>query len=162
VTDDTDDILAEMFKQMQGSALEGGSEEDISKMLLGMMEQLTNKDILYEPMKELNEKFPGWIEKNKDNVSKEDLERYRGQQALVEEIVAKFEDKSYADSNVTHREYIVERMQKVGLVRSFLERTLILTSWKMQAAGSPPPDLVGDMNAAQEALNDLDPGCTQQ
>ncbi|KAI9867215.1 MAG: Peroxisome chaperone and import receptor [Trichoglossum hirsutum] len=145
VTDDTDDILAEMLKQMQGTGLEGDNgEEGISKMLLGMMEQLTNKDILYEPMKELNEKFPGWIEKNKDDVSKEDLERYQGQQALAQEIVAKFEDKNYADSNATDREYIVERMQK------------------MQAAGSPPPDLVGDMNAAQEALGELDPGCTQQ
>jgi len=118
-TDDTDDILAEMLKQMQGGALEGG-EEDFSKMLLGMMEQLTNKDILYEPMKELNEKFPAWLEKNKDNIPKEDLERYRGQQALVEEIVAKFEEKGFADSNVTDREYIVERMQKVSVARDIL------------------------------------------
>lgn len=32
----------------------------------------------------------------------------------------------------------------------------------MQAAGSPPPDLVGDMNAAQETLEDFDAGCAQQ
>ena len=32
----------------------------------------------------------------------------------------------------------------------------------MQAAGSPPPDLVGDMNAAQEALGEIDAGCPQQ
>ena len=32
----------------------------------------------------------------------------------------------------------------------------------MQAAGSPPPDLAGDMNAAQEALGDIDAGCPQQ
>jgi peroxin-19 len=32
----------------------------------------------------------------------------------------------------------------------------------MQAAGSPPPDLVGDMNAAQEALDGMDQGCAQQ
>ncbi len=32
----------------------------------------------------------------------------------------------------------------------------------MQAAGSPPADLVGDMNAAQEALGDLDTDCAQQ
>ncbi|KAI9771302.1 MAG: Peroxisome chaperone and import receptor [Geoglossum simile] len=142
-TDGTDDILAEMLKQMQGGALEG-SEEDFSNMLLGMMEQLTNKDILYEPMRELNEKFPAWLEKNKDNIPKEDLERYRGQRVLVGEIVAKFEEKGFADSNATDREYIVERMQK------------------MQAAGSPPPDLVGDLNPTQEALGDLDAGCPQQ
>jgi peroxin-19 len=142
-TDDTDDILAEMLKQMQGGALEGGGEEDISKMLLGMMEQLTNKDILYEPMKELNEKFPGWIEKNKDTVSNEDLERYRVQQALVKEIVAMFEDKSYTDSNATHREYIVERMQKVGLVGNFLEWNSKLTPGRCKQQVHRLPTLLG-------------------
>ena len=33
---------------------------------------------------------------------------------------------------------------------------------QMQAAGSPPPDLVGDMNAAQEALQEMDQGCPTQ
>ena len=33
---------------------------------------------------------------------------------------------------------------------------------QMQAAGAPPPDLVGDMSAAQEALGELDGGCPTQ
>ncbi|KAJ9156083.1 Peroxisomal biogenesis factor 19 [Pleurostoma richardsiae] len=132
----SDDFLAELMKQMQAGGLDGeGSEEDFSKMLLGMMEQLTNKEILYEPMKELDDKFPDWLEKNKDKVSKEDLKRYEEQQRYAKEIVAKFEEATYADSNPADREYIVDRMQK------------------MQAAGSPPADLVGDMPSAQEALN---------
>lgn len=111
---DTDDILAEMMKQMQAGGLEGeGSEEDFSKMLLGMMEQLTNKEILYEPMKELDDKFPPWMEKNKDPTSKEDLARYEEQQKLVKEIVSRFERAGYTDDNAADREYIVERMQKV-------------------------------------------------
>ncbi len=32
----------------------------------------------------------------------------------------------------------------------------------MQAAGAPPPDLVGNMSAAQEAIDELDSGCPQQ
>ena len=113
--DDSDDILAELMKQMQaGAGLDGeGNEEDFSKMLLGMMEQLTNKEILYEPMKELNDKFPDWIAKNKTKTPKDDMKRYEEQRIVVREIVAKFEEKTYADSNVADREYIVERMQKV-------------------------------------------------
>jgi peroxin-19 len=38
----------------------------------------------------------------------------------------------------------------------------ILIEIQMQAAGSPPPDLVGDMNAAQEALGEMDQGCPTQ
>ncbi|KAJ4983581.1 Peroxisomal biogenesis factor 19 [Stagonosporopsis vannaccii] len=140
-----DDILAQMLKEMESGGFGGeGSDEDFSKILMGMMEQLTNKEILYEPMKELDDKFPAWMEKNKDKVPKEDLKRYEEQQVLVKEITARFERKGYSDDNAKDREYIVERMQK------------------MQAAGSPPPDLVGDMNAAQEALAGMDEGCPTQ
>ncbi|OSS51860.1 hypothetical protein B5807_03942 [Epicoccum nigrum] len=140
-----DDILAQMLKEMESGGFGGeGSDEDFSKILMGMMEQLTNKEILYEPMKELDDKFPAWMEKNKEKVSKEDLKRYEEQQVLVKEITARFERKGYSDDNAKDREYIVERMQK------------------MQAAGSPPPDLVGDMNAAQEALAGMDEGCPTQ
>jgi peroxin-19 len=39
---------------------------------------------------------------------------------------------------------------------------LLTRLFQMQAAGSPPPDLVGDMSAAQEALGDLEGGCPTQ
>lgn len=109
----SDDLIAELLKSMQASG-EEGSEEEFSKLLLGMMEQLTNKEILYEPMKELNDKFPGWMEKNKDKVSAEDLKRYEEQQVLAKEIVVKFEEATFSDSNAKDREYIVDRMQKVS------------------------------------------------
>lgn len=133
----SDDFMAELLKQMQAGGMEGGlegSEEEFSKLLMGMMEQLTNKDILYEPMKELNDKFPDWMAKNKDKISEENRKNYEVQEVLAREIVAKFEESTYSDSNTADREYIVDRMQK------------------MQAAGSPPPDLVGDMPSAQDAM----------
>ncbi|KAL9097327.1 MAG: hypothetical protein Q9165_000754 [Trypethelium subeluteriae] len=140
-----DEMFAQMLKEMEKSGLDGDeSEENFSKMLLGMMEQLTNKDILYEPMKELNEKFPAWMKVNREKTSKEDVARYEEQQKLVSEIVTRFEASGYSDEKAEDREYIVERMQK------------------MQAVGAPPPDLVGDMNATQEALGDVDSQCPQQ
>jgi peroxin-19 len=120
VSDDSNDIITELMKQMQAGGLDGeDNEEDFSKMLLGMMEQLTNKEILYEPMKELSDKFPEWINKNRATTQKEDMKRYEEQQKVVAEIVAKFEEKTYADSNVADREYIVNRMQKVQSLGEF-------------------------------------------
>ncbi len=110
-----DDFIAEMMKAMKDIPGGDGSEEDFSKLLMGMMEQLTNKEILYEPMKELNDKFPGWMEKNKDTLAKDDLKRYQEQQVLVAEMVTKFEEATYSDSKPADREYIVDRMQKVSL-----------------------------------------------
>lgn len=112
----SDDFLAELMKQMQsGGGIDGeGNEEEFSKMLMGMMDQLTNKEILYEPMKELNDKFPEWMDTNRAKTPAEELKRYEEQQKLVKEIVLKFEEPSYADSNTADREYIVDRMQKVS------------------------------------------------
>ncbi|OQO02879.1 hypothetical protein B0A48_11162 [Cryoendolithus antarcticus] len=140
-----EDLLAQMMKELGGAGAGGAGEEDFNGMLMSMMAQLTHKEILYEPMKELSDKFPAWMEKNGEGkVGKEDMARYREQQVLVGEIVGRFERKGYSDEDEGDREYIVERMQK------------------MQAAGSPPPDLVGDMSAAQEALGELEGGCPTQ
>jgi hypothetical protein len=68
---------------------------------------------LYEPMKELDDKFPEWLEKNGSKCGADDLKRYKEQQVFVREIVGKFEEKGYKDENAKDREYIVERMQKV-------------------------------------------------
>lgn len=112
-----DDFMSEMLKQLSSGDLGGlggdGSEEEFSKMLMGMMEQLTNKEILYEPMKELDDKFPAWLAKNRGTTPKEDLKRYEEQQTVVREIVAKFEEKTYSDSNAADREFIVDKMQRV-------------------------------------------------
>jgi peroxin-19 len=159
-----DDILAQMLASMESGGLPGNfggeGDEDFSKVLMGMMEQLTNKNILYEPMKELDDKFPAWMEKHREKCDKDDLKRYNEQQSLVREIVGRFEKKGYSDENPQDREYIVERMQKVRSISSLIESEANVV--QMQAAGSPPPDLVGDMNAAQEALQDMDQGCPTQ
>ncbi|KAI1341357.1 Pex19 protein [Xylariaceae sp. FL0016] len=132
------DFLAEMMKAMGDMPSGDSNDEDFSKMLMGMMEQLTNKEILYEPMKELHEKYPSWMTKNKDSLPAEDWERYKKQEVLVKEMVTKFEEPTYADSNPTDREYIVDRMQK------------------MQELGAPPNDLVGDMPSAKDVLDGPD------
>ncbi|RVD80281.1 uncharacterized protein DFL_008182 [Arthrobotrys flagrans] len=130
----SDDFLAEMLRQMQTTTGQGGSDEDFSKMLMGMMEQLTNKEILYEPMKELDDKFPGWLVENEGKHSAEEMNNFREQARLVREIVVKFEQPSFSDSSEIDREYIVERMQK------------------MQAVGSPPAELLGDMGGQGDGL----------
>ena len=113
-SEEPDDMLAQMLKEMQNGGLDGaGDEEGFNKMLLGMMEQLTNKEILYEPMKELHVKFPDWMAKNKSKTKADDLKRYEEQQRLVGEIVGRFETKGYSDDKAEDREFIVERMQLV-------------------------------------------------
>ena len=102
-----------------------------------MMEQLTNKEILYEPMKELDDKFPAWMKENEGKVDAADMKRYKEQQVYVSEIVKRFETKTYTDDNSKDREYIVERMQKV-CSSQFLILTYLLTSCRCKQLALHP------------------------
>ncbi|KAL4946164.1 Pex19 protein family-domain-containing protein [Aspergillus oleicola] len=126
--DNTDDLIAQLLKAMEAGGGDGAGDDegDLTKIFMGMMEQLSNKDMLYEPMKELDTKFGPWITENKGKgkVSDADMERYEKQAALVSEIVRKFEETGYTDEDPKCREYVWEKMQA------------------MQAAGNPPDELV--------------------
>ncbi|KAJ9285523.1 hypothetical protein DTO021C3_6915 [Paecilomyces variotii] len=121
-----DDMVSQLLKALEAGAGSGGDDMDLNKMFLGMMQQLSNKDLLYEPIKELDGKFGPWLEENKDKVPAEDMARYRTQARVVREIVAKFDEEGYSDDKPECRTYIWDRMQE------------------MQAAGSPPEDLIAN------------------
>lgn len=113
--DNADDIIAQLLKTMEAGGGGSGDEGDLTKMFMGMMEQLSNKDMLYEPMKELDTKFGPWIQENKgkDKISQADMERYEKQAGLVSAIVTKFEEPAYTDEDPKCREYVWEKMQAV-------------------------------------------------
>ncbi|PGH28330.1 peroxin-19 [[Emmonsia] crescens] len=139
--DGGDDMLMQLLKAMEsgagaGGGGPGGEDENLDKIFMGIMEQLSNKEMLYEPMKELHNKFGPWLEENRGKVAKEDLERYELQSTIVAEILSKFDEEGYSDDKPADRAYIWEKMQK------------------MQAAGSPPDALVSNPLADELGLPD--------
>lgn len=147
-----EDMLAELLRAMEAEG-GGDGEGDLSKMFLGMMEQLTHKDMLYEPMKTLDDKYPEWLSKNKGRLKLKDAKRYANQQGIVKEIVGKFEEKNYSDEDPTCRDYIWERMQK------------------MQEEGAPPEELIDNPFPGMGGMPGLgalgggdgeEPGCPTQ
>ncbi|KAL2222946.1 peroxisomal membrane protein receptor Pex19 [Thermoascus aurantiacus ATCC 26904] len=141
-----EDLLAQLLKAIDAGAAASGDDFDLNKMFMGMMEQLSNKDMLYEPIKELHTKFGPWLAENKGTgkYSAEDMARYETQARVVGEIVAKFEEEGYSDDKPECRAYIWEKMQE------------------MQSAGSPPEDLIA--NPLMEELREGGelPDCPQQ
>lgn len=119
-----EDMLAEMLKALDAGGGEGG-EDGISKMFLSMMQQLTQKDMLYEPMKELHDQYPDWLAKNQPpRLKQEEYDRYIKQSEIVRDITNKFEEPGYKDEDEKYRQYIWDKMQE------------------MQAQGAPPEELV--------------------
>jgi peroxin-19 len=161
-------MLAQLLKAVEAGAAGAGDEGDLSKMFMGMMEQLSNKEMLYEPMKELDVKFGPWLEKNKSNgsVPVDDMERFQKQAQIVKQIVTKFEERNFSDDDPKCREYVWERMQEVSF--SIWLFSAFTTDYpKMQAAGNPPEELVsnplmGDLGGAAAAAGAGVPDCPQQ
>ncbi|KAA3469078.1 peroxisome biogenesis protein 19-2-like [Gossypium australe] len=96
-------------------------EEDMESIVETMMQQLLSKEILHEPMKEIGERYPQWLEEHKANLSKEEYERYSRQYELIKELNGVYEN----DPNNFTR--IVDLMQK------------------MQECGQPPNDIVQEL-----------------
>ncbi|KAK9144388.1 hypothetical protein Sjap_004291 [Stephania japonica] len=117
--DESIDEWVKQFQEMAGS-------QDMDSIVENMMQQLLSKEILHEPMKEIGEKYPEWLEEHKSGLTKEDFDRYNLQCNLIKELNRVYED----DPNNFPK--IVELMQK------------------MQECGQPPSDIVQDL------VSDLD------
>lgn len=90
-------------------------------MVETMMQQLLSKEILHEPMKEIGEKYPKWLEEHEATLSKEEYERFSHQYELIRDLNHVYESEP---DNFTK---IIDLMQK------------------MQDCGQPPSDIVRDL-----------------
>ncbi|RPD56534.1 Pex19-domain-containing protein [Lentinus tigrinus ALCF2SS1-7] len=140
------DGLEDIFSRLRGDMDSEESEEELKGILETMMSQLMSKDVLYEPLKELHDKFPSYMKDNDATLSAEDKTRYVSQAKVVAQIVATFEDPSYADDDPQKGMKVVELMQE------------------MQEYGSPPAEIMGPLppgfDLGADGLPKLPEGCT--
>ena len=86
-----------------------------------MMQQLLSKEVLHEPMKEIGERYPKWLEDHKSTLSREEYDRYYRQYELIKDLNRAYE------SEPSNFNKIVDLMQK------------------MQECGQPPSDIVQEL-----------------
>ncbi|KAJ2613682.1 Peroxisome chaperone and import receptor [Coemansia sp. RSA 1365] len=84
--------------------------------------QLMSKDLLQQPLQQLENAYPKYLENNKATLPKKDLQRYQQQYAYVKQILALF--KKAKDDSIGKDPQILELMQK------------------MQDCGEPPSELL--------------------
>jgi peroxin-19 len=91
-----------------------GDQNAFLPFMQGMMQSLLSKDVLYPSLKDILDKFPDWLEKNKDTLSKEDADRYDSQKKLMQEVCGELESEKETDSDEQKK----ERFEKVlGLMQ---------------------------------------------
>jgi len=128
------DSLANLLSSLSELNLggEGGDGEGLENMLESMMSELMSKEILYEPLKELNSKYPEYLATHGASLSPDELKRYTFQKERVSQLVAIFETPSYSDENAEQATEVLRLMNE------------------MQSYGSPPTEIMGPMPAGFE------------
>ncbi|KAL0446300.1 UNVERIFIED_CONTAM: Peroxisome biogenesis protein 19-2 [Sesamum latifolium] len=112
-----DAMMEEWVKQFEELA----GSQDMESIVETMMQQLLSKEILHEPMKEIGERYPIWLEDNKAKLTDEEYARYYHQYELIKELNQVYE------TDPSNFNKIVELMQK------------------MQECGQPPNDIVQEL-----------------
>lgn len=126
-----EEMLKEMEKLGGGEARDGGED----------LEQWMSKELLFEPMQALAEKYPAWLEKNANSLKPEEAERYRKQCGNIQNLLNQLHPKSEAEFKSLSE--TLERPEVVSLME------------KIHDCGPPPPDLIKelapDLGADEEA-----------
>ena len=104
--------------------------QDMQGLMDTMMRQLLSKEVLYEPMKEIGDRYPGWLESHKSELSSEDTARYTRQYDFIKQLCHVYETTPDDFSKV------VDLMQN------------------MQDCGQPPPDIVRELAPGLELGED--------
>jgi len=140
---DAFESLLSQLGDLDGDIPEG--EEQLQGVLEAMMGQLMGKDILYEPLKELYDKFPGYLTERSGVISPEDKKRFDAQILCIKKLLDVFEAKDYRDEDAKAREKIVELMGE------------------LQDYGSPPEEIMGPLppgfNMGADGLPNVPENC---
>lgn len=101
--------MEQMMKDLEGM-MEG---EDMEDIFGGVLSQLVNRELLYEPMKELADKYPEWIKENESTLEQSEKTRFVKQHKIVLQIVSVFDGTAGEEPNSEESEKILELMQEV-------------------------------------------------
>ncbi|EEF33448.1 peroxisome biogenesis protein 19-2 [Ricinus communis] len=115
--DFSNDLMDDWVKQFEELA----DTRDMNSIVETMMQQLLSKEILHEPMKEIGERYPIWLEENKARLTNEDYGRYTQQYELIKNLNEVYENEPNNFTKITD---------------------LML---KMQECGQPPNDIVQEL-----------------
>ncbi|KAJ3272940.1 Peroxisome chaperone and import receptor [Terramyces sp. JEL0728] len=101
--------LESLMKEFEGLL----DSEDFDKVFGNVLNNLVTKDLLYEPMKDLADKYPKYIKENQDKDSPEDIDRYKKQYAIVLKIIVEFDKCQSNEPTAEESKRIMDLMQEV-------------------------------------------------
>lgn len=101
--------------QYQGDGSEGGG---MDTMIEKLMQSMLSKDVLYAPMKDIESRYPAWLQANKPpagKLTRDEYTQYEKQYTILQQICHSFETKP-DDMNTIMT--LMTQMQEYGQVRA--------------------------------------------
>ncbi|KAJ2910974.1 Peroxisome chaperone and import receptor [Coemansia aciculifera] len=103
-------MMDELMRQMD----QMGDDSQLDSLVDDVISQLMSKDVLQQPLKELDREYPKYLEKNKSTLSNEDRERYQKQHEYVKQILAMFAETTDDAANDPRIVDLMQKMQDCG------------------------------------------------
>ena len=66
-----EEMMESMMKELSGFGASGDADDVVD----GMMHQLLSKELMYEPMKQVCDRFPAWLAESKAHLSEEEYQK---------------------------------------------------------------------------------------
>ncbi|GIX71655.1 peroxisomal biogenesis factor 19 [Caerostris darwini] len=106
------------------------SMPELMPIMQSVMQRLMSKDLLYPSLKEIVEKYPGWLNEKKSSFKTEEYDNYQKQYEHMKEICEEFE-KDIDQSEAAKKEQF---------------ETVLKMMQKVQNYGNPPKELISSIN----------------
>lgn len=97
---------------MKGGTRGGcGADSSVEHVVDGMLRQLLGKELMYEPMKDICDKFPEWLVEHKTELNEEEYQRYGRQYQCFHQIVEVYE---HNPDNFARLSELMQDIQEYG------------------------------------------------
>ena len=80
-----------MMEEMMSEFEELGEKKDYNEVVDGVMRQLLSKDLMYDPTKQICEKFPEWLSTHRRSLSEAEYNNYGKQYQSFQKILAVYD-----------------------------------------------------------------------
>ena len=118
----------EMMSSMMNEFEKMGNKNDSNDVVDGVMKQLLAKELMYQPMKDVCLRFPKYLAENKEQMSKDDYDRFGSQYQYFQKIVRVYEEEgSDGLGDGINFDRLMELMQEI------------------QEYGQPPVEIIKDL-----------------
>jgi len=125
-----EELMQNLFQKGGNDGQSENNEEQDEEKMVGflekIMETLMSPDILQKPMEELRQKYPEWLEANRDKIEQSEYERIQNQYEYSKKICALYEHKKFPEC----------LSELIDLMKG------------MQSYGQPPEEIVSSLSNA--------------